>query len=190
MQSTALTRSVAVAASIALVFAAFWAGPAEAAKRKRVKCPAFTAGYEDAAEAELVKVTDKATEKKPVVVEYEHAAALSPVADEYLYYNVQLYSRAKATGLYILQEFNEDSDIDLYLYDSAGEEVASSGAFNPLPIPGVTDSGGNGGVGYESISGFAAARCAGFSIESHAFMTPGTPVTLKLWLGKPVEEEE
>ncbi|MGH2694637.1 MAG: hypothetical protein ACRDJJ_07430 [Actinomycetota bacterium] len=189
MSYVALRRAVAVTASVALVFSALWATPAEAQKKK-IKCPAFSAGYEDAAEAETIKVTDKATEKKPVTVEFDHPPSLVAVADDYKYYNVQIFSKARQTGLYIREEFNEVSDIDLFLYDEGGEEVASSGAFNPAPIPGLTDADGNGGSGYESISGFATERCAGFSIESHAFLTPGTDVALTIWLGKPAKAEE
>jgi hypothetical protein len=188
MSYVALTRTAAVSASVALVFSALSAAPAEA--KKKIRCPAFSAGYEGAAEADTLKVTDKATEKKPLTVEFDHPASLTVVADDYKYYNVQIFSKARATGLYIREEFNEMSDIDLYLYDEAGEEVASSGAFNPAPIPGLTDAGGNGGSGFESIPGFATERCAGFSIESHAYMTPGTDVALKIWLGKPAKEEE
>jgi hypothetical protein len=189
MRYVALTRTVAVSASVALVLSALSAAPAGAAKKK-IRCPAFSAGYEGAAEAETVKVTDKATEKKPLTIEFDHPASLTVVADDYKYYNVQIFSKARAPGLYIREEFNEMSDIDLYLYDEAGEEVASSGAFNPAPIPGLTDAGGNGGSGFESIPGFATERCAGFTIESHAYLTPGTDVVMKIWLGKPVKAEE
>lgn len=179
-------RLVAVAACMALSAAIFIA-PAASAKKKGLKCGQFTPGVEEAAEAELIKVTPKATEENPVVVEYEHAASLYPASTEHIYYNVQVFG--PSSGLYILQEFDNQSDIDLYLFDAAGEEVASSGAFNPAPIPGVTDAGGNGGSGFESIPGHPVATCEGFTIDSSAYATMGTPVTLKLWLGEPAAEE-
>ena len=177
------TRAIAVLASAGMLVGAFAAGPAEAGKKKKKKpatCAAFTPGLEEAAEAPVTQVTAAATEEKPVVIELEHPAS-TPVTAENLYFNVQVNN--PASGLYILHEFGSDSDIDLYLYDAGGEEVASSGAFNPAPIPGVTDADGNGGMGFESIPGFAAGQCEGFTIESHPYLTPGTPATLKLWLG-------
>ena len=180
-------RLVAVAACIGLLAAIFVAPAAVAKKKKGLKCGQVTSGVEDAAEAELIKVTPKATEEAPVVVEFEHAASLYPVSTEHIYYNVQAFG--PPSGLYILQEFDNQSDIDLYLYDAAGEEVASSGAFNPVPIPGVTDAGGNGGSGFESIPGHPVATCEGFTVESSSYATMGTPVTLSLWLGEPAAEE-
>jgi hypothetical protein len=177
-------RAVALVATAALVAGAFFAVPAEAAKKKKkaIKCSAFTPGVEDAGEAKLLKVTSKNTEKKPAVVEFEHGPALSPVQTEDFYVNIQV--AAPAQGLYIHEEFADRHDIDLYLFDAAGEEVASSGAFNPAPVPGVTDAGGNGGTNYESIPGFAVDQCAGFTINSHAYATYGTPATIHVWLGK------
>lgn len=177
---------VAAVATCALV-AGVLAAPAAGAKKGRaLKCGPFASGVEEAAEAELVKVTPKATEEKPVTIEYEHGASLYPASTEHLYYNVQIYGPSR--GLYILQEFDNHSDIDLYLFDAAGEEVASSGAFNPAPIPGVTDAGGNGGIGYESINGYPVATCDGLTIESSAYATMGTPASLKIWLGEAASE--
>ena len=176
-------RAVAVCAVVMLV-AAIFVSPAGA---KKLKCGQFTPGVEEAAEAEVVKITPKATEAKPVAIDYEHAASLYPASVEHLYFNVQVFG--PSSGLYILQEFDDHSDIDLYLLDGAGEEVASSGAFNPAPIPGVTDAGGNGGTGYESINGYAVETCQGFTIDSSAYATMGTPVSLKIWLGEPAPAE-
>ena len=179
-------RVVALGAVAALVLSATVVPTAHAGKK--LKCGQFSSGVEDAAEAELVKITPKATEEKPVVIEYEHGPALYPASTESLYFNIQSFG--PSSGLYILQEFDNHSDIDLYLYDGAGEEVASSGAFNPLPIPGVTDAGGNGGTGYESINGYPVSTCEGFTIESLAYATFGTPATLKIWFGEVQEPEE
>lgn len=172
-------RVGAALASLALLAAAF-ASPAAA---KKVKCGAFASSMEGAADAPLVKVTPKHTEEKPLTVEVEHGPALYPVATEDKYVNLQVV--APNTALYIREEFPPNQDIDLYLYDSAGEEAASSGAFNPAPVPGVLDAGGNGGATWESINGFAVPSCSPWTINSHAYMTPGTTATLKIWLGQP-----
>ncbi len=177
-----LTRTIAVLASAALVAGAFFAVPAEAAKKKKVKCSAFTPAVEGSEEAPVVKITPAATEEKPVEIKLEHGPALYPVSTEDLYANIQVYG--PSGGLYIRSEFSDYHDIDLYLFDAAGEEVASSGAFNPAPVPGLLDAGGNGGTNYESIPGFAATQCAGYTINSHAYATYGTEVTLKVWLGE------
>ena len=182
-----IARLVAACAAVTLVAAVFVAPAAVAKKGKGIKCAPFTSSVEEAAGAEVLKITPKATEAKPVSIEYEHAASLYPASSEHLYYNVQVYG--PSGGLYILQEFDNYSDIDLYLLDGAGEEVASSGAFNPAPVPGVTDAGGNGGTGYESINGHPVATCDGFTIDSSAYATMGTPATLKIWLGEPAAEE-
>ena len=184
MKAARITRLAAVIGAVALVGSVF-ATPATAGKK--LKCGQFASAVEGAEEAELIKVTKKATEAKPVVIEFEHAASMYPAANEHLYYNVQVFG--PSSGLYIREEFDNYSDIDLYLYNGAGEEVASSGAFNPLPIPGYTDAGGNGGTGYESIPGHPVSTCEGFTIDSTAYATMGTPVTLKLWLGEPAPAE-
>lgn len=182
MKSARIARFGALAAAIALVGATF-AAPAVGAKPKALKCGQFAPGVEEAAEAEVIKITKKATEAKPVVMEYEQGPAFYPATSESTYFNIQVFG--PSSGLYIRQEFDNRSDIDLYLLDGAGEEVASSGAFNPAPVPGVFDAGGNGGTGFESINGYPAATCEGFTIDSTAYATFGTPVTLKIWLGEP-----
>lgn len=183
-------RTLAVLASAGLLVGAFAAGPADAAKKKKkgVTCAPFTPTNEAAAEAPLVRVTEKATAEKPIVVEFEHPASLVqehaslPDTQDEKYVNIQVVSKA-SQGLYIKEEFNRWHDIDLYLYNTAGEEVASSGAFNPIPV-GPFSSGGNGGENFESISGFAANPCEGYTAESVAFATPGTPVKMSIWLGE------
>lgn len=178
-------RVAVTGAVVALVLGTLVVPTAQAGKK--LKCGQFSPGVEEAADAEVVKVTPKATEAKPVVIEYEHGPSLYAVSQENLFFNIQAYG--PPSGLYILQEFDNQSDIDLYLYDAAGEEVASSGAFNPAPIPGVTDAGGNGGSGFESINGYPTGTCEGFTIESSAYATFGTPVTLKIWFGEVQEQE-
>ena len=182
MRST--SKSLAVVASAALIVGAFVAAPAEAKKKKKaVKCGQFAPAVEGSEEAPIVQITPAATEEKPVEIKLEHGPAAYPAHTEDLYANIQVVG--PSAGLYIREEFSDYHDIDLYLYDAAGEEVASSGAFNPAPIPGVTDADGNGGTNFESIPGFAVSQCAGFTINSHAYLTYGTEATLKIWLGAP-----
>ena len=192
-------RTFAVLASAGLIVGAFAAGPADAAKKKKkpFACAPATAAVpaegnssnaEEAAEAEVVNVTAAATEEKPLVIEYEHGAALDPVIEDTLYFAFQVVSKTPGAGLYLKMEWpGAESDMDMYMYDASGAEVASSGAFNPLPVPGVFDAGGNGGQGFESIPGFAATPCSPYTIESKAYATPGESMTLSVWLGEPVE---
>jgi hypothetical protein len=198
MKNGRIVRSLALIATASLVLGAFAAVPADAKKRKKKPkgCATFapvepqgSASGEtaEALEAPVVQVTSAATEEAPIVTEYEHGPALwetltqTPIQEDTQFFNFQVVGEG---GLHLRMEFAEDSDIDLYLYDGTGARVASSGAANQAPVPGVLDSNGNGGIGFESIPGFAASNCAGFTVESRAFMSPGTPVTLTAWLGE------
>jgi hypothetical protein len=184
MRATRMVRTLAVLASVSLVFAAM-AAPAEAKKKKKKKlvCDEYVSAVEGAEEAEVVQITDAATEEAPVVIEFEHGGALPEVATESLYFNVQIYSKATETGLHILDEFDDREDVDLYLYDAAGEEVDSAAGFNPAPEI-LGDNEGRTGTNFEHIPGFAATQCAGYTIESLAYLTDGTPATLSIWLGE------
>ena len=195
MRSTRSLRPLTAALTLALVAGAFVAGPAQAGKKKKkFSCAPATAAApteghsgnaEEAAEAEVVNVTSAHTEEKPLVIEYEHGPALDPVAEDTLYFAFQVVSKTPGAGVYIRQEWpGSMSDLDLYMYDSGGTEVAYSGAFNPIPVPGVTDSGGNGGPGFESIPGYPADPCSPYTLESKAYATMGEPTTLKIWLGE------
>ena len=197
MSSHRTIKTLSVLASIGLLVGAFAAVPAEAAKKKKkpFSCAPATAtppseghsgNADEAAEAEVVNLTAAATEEKPLVIEYDHGPAISDVgAEDTLYFAFQVVSKTPGAGVYIKQEWEgAEDDMDLYLYDSSGTEVARSGAFNQLPIPGVTDAGGNGGSGFESIPGFPADPCSPYVIESKAYLTDGAPMTLSLWLGE------
>ena len=191
-------RGIAVMASAAMVLGAFVAAPAEAKKKKG--CPAFSAAEPvsdsgqttEALEAEVVKVTDKATAEAPIVIEYEHGAAFwetatqTPVIEDTTFFNFQVESKQAAPGLHVEMTWGtpSESDIDMYVYDATGTRIASSGAANQAPVPGVTDAGGNGGMGFETIPGLATANCTGYTIESRAFMTTGQAVTLTVYLGE------
>lgn len=195
-------RTMAVLASTGLILGAFVAAPADAAKKKKkpFSCAPATAtppakghssNAEEAAEAKVVNVTAAATEEAPLVVEYEHGSAAHdpllgrPIKEDTVYHAFQVVSKTPGAGLYLKMEWpGAESDIDMYMTDSSGTEVARSGAFNPVPIPGVFDAGGNGGQGYESIPGFPADPCSPYTIESKAFLTPGEDMTLSVWLGE------
>lgn len=190
-------RTLAVLASAGLIVGAFAAGPADAAKKKRKKfsCAPATAAVpaaghssnaEEAAQAEVLNVTQAATEEKPLVVEYEHGPAVSDIGvEDTKYFAFQVVSKKPGAGAYVKIEWpGTVSDIDLYMYDAAGTEVAQSGAFNPVAIPGVTDAGGNGGPGFESIPGFPAEPCSPYTIESKGYATPGEAMKLSIWLGE------
>jgi len=189
MRSRRTLRTISALASVGLLVGAMTAGPADAAKKKKKKlvCDAFTPGVEDAAEAEVVKITPKATEKKPVVIEFEHAGSAPVAAQDHQWFNVQVYSKTPTAGLWIKDEFSDRHDIDLYLYNSAGEEVALSGGFNPLPEVGG-DSDGNATTNSEQIPGYPAGQCEGYTIESVGFLTPGTDATLSIWFGEETED--
>lgn len=188
MRSQRTIKVLSVLASAGLLVGAFAAGPADAAKKKKkaLACDAFTPGVEDAAEAEVVKITPKATEEKPVVIEFEHAGSLPFVAPDHQWFNVQVYSSTPSAGLWIKDEFSDRHDIDLYLYNAAGEEVALSGGFNTVPE--AHDSDGNATTNSEQIPGYPAAQCEGYTIESAGYLTPGTDATLSIWLGEETDD--
>ncbi len=199
MKTRRIARVVAISAAVALVAGAF-AAPAAQAGKKKLKCAKFapvapttdSGMAEDATTAPVAKLTSKYTEEKPLVIEYHHGAALwetvtqTPIQEDTQFFNFQIYSGTPETGLHIKMEWANPSpsDIDMYLYDATGARYSSSGAFNPAAVPGVFDAGGNGGNGYESIPGALVTQCAGYTVESRAFMTAGEDVTLTVWLGE------
>lgn len=200
-------RTLAVLASAGLIVGAFAAGPADAAKKKKKKpvpaCAEFapppvasggTTGSQ-AIEAEVAQLTTAHTEEAPLIIEFEHGPAFwdtathSPVQEDTKYFGIQLPPGIPQSGLYARIDWAtpSPSDIDLYLYDDTGTEVEHSGALNVAPVPNpVLDLSdrGNGGMGYESISGLPVDQCNGFVVESQAFLTPGEAMTLTLYLGE------
>jgi hypothetical protein len=197
-----LVRSMAVAASAAIVLSAFVAAPAEARKKKPKppSCPAAT--YVEPAtdstsrptpEDTVITVTDAATAEAPIVVEYEHGAALwstepqQPIQEDTKWFPIQVDSASPTKGLFVRLDWAVPSvsDIDLYVWDGAsGEENSHSGATNAVPVnaPFVAETGA---MGYESISGSPVGECMNYLIESRAFMTAGESMTLTIWLGDP-----
>lgn len=215
MKTHRFIRTVSVLASSALILGAFVAGPADAKKKKKAKppvpagCPEFkpiepaspSGQTAEVLEQEVLKITDEHTEEAPLVLEYEHGAALwsinqVPIQEDTVFFNLQIDTAAADTGLYVFQEWAHapGSDMDLYLWDgTTGEEATHSGSSNaapeplpPAPVVGDTHGQGTGAWGLESISGFPVNDCAGFTAESRAFSTAGEDMTMTIWLGEQV----
>ncbi|HVF53442.1 MAG TPA: hypothetical protein VNC78_07500 [Actinomycetota bacterium] len=181
---------VAIAATALLLVSAIAAPPSIAQRKGPPPCQLFEPGVDAAAGAPIAQLNDAATVSSPLIIEFEHGPGLPAVAEEKLYFNVQLYSAKAHPGIYIRLEFDNQSDVNLTLYDNAGKEVTASRALNYAPIgvgPVDGTDGDSGSFGYESITGFRAGRCDQYTLESSAFLTMGTPATLKMWLGKPVK---
>ena len=203
---TRTIRTLAVLASLSLLTGAFVAGPATAKKKKKKKkpaaaCPAYKAlppGADSESKqkdkvptAPLITVTEAATEAKPVEVKLEHGTALwsitqTPIVEDTEFVRLQVQSKTPTTGLYIRQEWSAPSlsDLDVYLTDKLGEEVAASGSSNVAPVPVPAGGQDTGAQGFESISGFEALKCGDYVIESRPFTTDGENVTIKVWLGE------
>jgi len=167
--------------------------PAKKKKKKKAKtCKPYTSSVEGAEEAELTRITAAATEEKPIEVPLEAPAGL-PEQDPppKVFQNAQIVSNPGTNGLYVRVEFPSRRDLDLYLLDAAGEEVASAAGFNTAPVGDLndTDSGGHSEEAAEQIDGFAVTQCAGYTVDITSYMFEGGEVLLKFWLGAPPEEE-
>ena len=196
-------RSLTVLMATALAASAVLAVPAEAKKKPKKKgCPAFapvepasnSGETAEALEAPVVKITDAATAEAPVVMEFAHGPALwdtlnqEPIVEDTVFFNIQVESKQGAPTLNVFQEWaaHPPSDMDLYMYDATGTEVAVSGSANAFPTPVSQVPGqGTGAWGLESVPGYATSNCAGYTIESRAFTTAGEDMTLSIWLGEP-----
>ncbi len=145
------------------------------------------------------KVTDSATAKKPLVVQYDHGPALwwwyaapmvgsdrGPVIDDNRYFNFQIETRKKLAGLHMRLTWPAPApdEFDIYLF-SGGSMVAWSEGFNQVP-PGARDP--RAGWGLEYINGVPVVDCEVLTLESMAMWTAGKPMTLEVWLG-PIEWE-
>lgn len=185
-----MRKATALLIVLTLVAAAFGAGPASAKKKKKKVCPTFV-GIEEAAEAELFKVTDKATEDAPIEATVEVPAG-TPAESGHGYLNVLADPKAKETGLFVRFEFPAHEDNDLYLYNPDGEEAAHAAGFNPTPFGPFdgTGSGGHSEQGAEQIDGLATLDCQGYSVDLVSYMSFGGEMTVKLWLGEIAAEEE
>ncbi len=171
-------------ALVALIVLGAIATPADG---KPKPCRLFTPGVEEARDAPIAQLTDAATVETPLTIEIDHPASLPVAAEGHAYFNLQVYSRRAHPGIYVREHFDNQSDIDLYLYDNSGKEVDASTAFNLLPVNiGPIGDPDSGAVGYESIDGFRVGRCDQYTLESRSMITQGTVGTLKIWLGHPI----
>ncbi len=146
-----------------------------------------------ALDAPVARVTDKATEEDPLVIEYEHELSygvplVRALDDDEKFFNFQVVSKRAAPGLHLRAEWDPvpHSDIDLYLHDRRGKQVAYSDAWNVPVLDDVSDQvyyEGHGGLGYEYIEGYGVANCGGYTLMSETALSPGTSVTLTVWLG-------
>jgi hypothetical protein len=166
-------------------------------KKKAAQCKTFQAG-ELGAEADTIKVTDKATEKKPVeqTVTLDASLADFVVVQEpsRAYFNVQVDSKKPKVGLYALFEFPTRRDYDVELLHPDGSYAARSHDFNPLQETPAGDLGANEGHGGESTAsteklvGIATRDCGGWTVEAVNWLGEGGEFPIKVWLG-PVEHE-
>lgn len=194
-----LTRTTGIGVAIALLAGCLLIPSAQAAKRCGAYKPAEpisdSGQTAEALEAKTIKVTDKYTEAKPLVIDYSHGPAFwfpadptgaqgqAPAVEDTVFYNIQVDSKAKYAGLSIRQQWNENSpsDMDLYLYDRSGGQIGSSGTYNAINELGVLGSG-DGGLGWEQVLGMGVTRCMGVTIESRAFTSAGEAMQLLIWL--------
>lgn len=156
---------------------------------------------EESLKAPVIEVGDKATKARPVTRAYEHGPALAfpfyqgpeLFGDGHRYFNFQVTSTRPRTGLYIRVDWPTPSasDIDLFLYNPGGRQVAYSDTTNSMPreaehaiFDPIFPRPINGGPGYELILGTPAPRCAGFMLDSQAAETLGEKMRLTAWLGK------
>lgn len=151
----------------------------------RSACTPFSPATVEAAAAPVAQVTESARRETPLVIDYEHTASVVGPAEQKAYFNIQVYTRWPRAKLFLTQDFDRDSDVNMYLYDERGDEVARAESFNLLPIKvGPVDLERRGKFGYEQMPVVKARRCAGFTLESRAFFTTGTAVRLKIWVAR------
>lgn len=186
MKSTILIAAVALCAVLP-------GGPAGAASgckpyELRVIPETDAPNPEDALAAEVFRVTDKATEQNPLVIEYEHGASMvfplhqgDQLLGEASYFSFQVDTRSRRRTVNVRAEWPTPSasDIDIYAIDRYGEQMGASESANTHVEEAID---GSGGPGFESILGLPMKDCAGFTLESQGSATLGEQMTLKVWL--------
>jgi hypothetical protein len=203
MKTSRTLRTVAVLASAAMVLGAFVAGPAEAKKKKKKKpavCAPFTSSIEGADKPTVV-VTDAATEAQPLVqpVTLDMSAGdadllgagAPPAAHDHL--NIQVDSKAKDAGLYVLFEFPDRRDYDLNLLHQDGSYAARSHGFNLLlgahaavdeNFGNLSGHGGESTPTSEKLVGIRSTDCGGWTLDVANYLGEGGEMEVKLWLGE------
>lgn len=188
-------RILALCVAASLASGLLIAGPAEAKKKKKkVKpCAAYQPG-ELGQGADTFVVTDTATESTPIEVELQTEPGLGFTSTEpggdtgaisHVYINVQVDTKASASGLYVRAEFPDYADYDLFLRDPSGAAIAYQADFNPVAGQGLgSGSGGHSEVGAEALDGIGTSDCVGYTLDVASSITPGGSVLVKLWLGE------
>lgn len=193
MTSRRVARTIAIFGAVATILGAF-AAP-QAVAKKPAACKKFKAKTDGKGQP-LSVVTDTATADKPVTVTVSTPPGVGlsspdgPSGDQpeggpgHTYYNVQVDSKAALANLYVQAEFPPVLDYDLYLR-SEGAALAYSAGF-PVPVGPLdgTGNGGHSGIGTETIDGWPAPDCSGYTVDVVSATTPGVDVTLKFWLDK------
>jgi hypothetical protein len=172
------------------------------AQKKTCECPAFVPA-EVGADAELTKITEKATAKRPAVVTVEADAGAGvggtplEAGIAHALENLQVdLKKKKTTGLYVRLQFPDQADYDLTLFNPDGTVAAQSAGFNPAP--GHVDPeplGGHTEVGAEQIDGIKTKECGGYTADIGTATGIGGDLTMLVWLGKvqyeqPLPQEE
>ena len=196
MTTIRTARSIATLGALALLAGAFLAPPVQA-KKKPKKCAPY-ASPEWATDAETSVITDAATADAPVEIEIATDPGLGfknpagPTDDtgpaSHKFHNVQVDSAAPTATLHVRAEDTPAFDYDLFLRAPEMPAVAYEADFNPATAGGPTPVGGYEGghaePGVSEILGYAATDCAGFTVDVASGISPGGPVTLKVWLGE------
>lgn len=159
----------------------------------RGACPAYAPG-EQGAEAETTLVTDAATEEAPVTVEIDAEPGFKiglgqtdAITGGDVFTNVQVDSKAPATGLYVRLEWGGPPvrDYDMFINNADGSRAASSHGFNPNPaLYNPTDEGGNTETLAEQVSGLKTSDCQGYTTHISTASGEGGTLTLSYWLGE------
>ena len=161
------------------------------AKGKKKKKPAACAAWTTA------KVTDAATEAKPVVfgVPTGPGVGIGRPGSNFMgipyaghvseaFVNFQVDSATPTAGLYVSVEFSRGWEYDLYLDRSTGEEVAFSAGSNVLEAAYGSGAQTETTKTSETILGLETADCEGFAADIVGSIAHGQLVTLKAWLGE------
>ncbi len=142
--------------------------------------------HEEGNREDVVVVKDTATEEKPLTFAYTHGPGLDlgatydVIVPDAKFFNLQVRSKKQNPQLNLRIEWPAPSpqDVDMYLYNSRGNEAAASASFNAVPEIHNDDDGN----GWEQIVDFPVSNCSGFTLESQGGITVNVQATLKVWL--------
>lgn len=201
MKRTVALVSMLVVAAANVWLAAAPAGAAGACKKPRFSAPqSVSSNAADAPKGKVVLVTDKATEDKPITIEYSHGPAVADqsvsetvagddslmIMQDAKFFNFQVVSNAGVASVNTRIEWGSPSpsDIDIRLFGTQGEEIDNSVSFNPFMHDATRAAfGGDDDNGMEQYLGLVLPRCYGFVVESRPAWSPGEDaVTLKVWI--------